>query len=444
PLAPTTAEQRLARKNELKARDLEDQSLDDLFNSLKIYKAKVKSSSSASLTTQNIAFVSSQNTDITNESVSVVASVSAASAKVHVFALSNMNTLSDAVIYSFFASQSNSLQLDNDDLNQIDVDDLEEIDHKWQMAMLIIKARRFLQRTCRNLEANGNTLIGFDMSKVECYNCHRRGHFARECKSPKDTRRNVLVEPQRRNSFQAEEEPTNYALMAFTSLSSSSSDNEVASCSKAYLESVEARLLVYQQNETIFEEDIKLLKLDVELRDHALVALRQKFEKAEQKRDELKLKLEKPSAPIIKDWVSDSENKSEAEPTQNAPSFVHPPEHVKTPRPSVKPAEHPIPANNLRKNSPKSKGHNNSRTTKACFVSVLTRSKLIPLTAGRPVTTVVPHNNVTRPRPAKNVVTKPLSPTKRTISHSSSPKPSNFPSKVTTVKAPKVNVVKGV
>nr|GEW10668.1 hypothetical protein [Tanacetum cinerariifolium] len=125
----------------------------------------------------------------TNESVSAVANVSAASTKVPVSALPNVDTLSDAFIYSFFAR--------------------------------------------RNLGANGTTSIGFDMSKVKCYNCHRRGHFAKECRSPKDTRRNVPVE----------EEPTNYALMAFTFSSSSSSDNE-------------------------------------------------KFEKAEQERDELKLKLE--------------------------------------------------------------------------------------------------------------------------------------------------------
>nr|GEV96074.1 hypothetical protein [Tanacetum cinerariifolium] len=143
PIAPTTAEQRLARKNELKARDLKDQNLDDLFNSLKIYEAEVKSSSSTSSTTQNIAFVSSQNTDSTNEPVSVVSSVFAASTKVYVSALPNVDTLSDAVIYSFFASQSNSPQLDNDDLKQIDVDDLEEIDLKWQMAMLTMRARRW-------------------------------------------------------------------------------------------------------------------------------------------------------------------------------------------------------------------------------------------------------------------------------------------------------------
>nr|GEV92832.1 hypothetical protein [Tanacetum cinerariifolium] len=223
----------------------------------------------------------------TNEPVSVVASVSVASAKIPVSALPNVDTLSNAVIYSFFASQSNSLQLYNDDLKQINADDLEEMDLKWQMAMLTVRSRRFLQRTGRNLRANGLTPMGFDMSKVECYNYHRKGHFTRECSYDW--------------SFQAEEEPTNYALMAFTSLSSSSFDNEVASCSKAYtkayatlqshydkltndlrksqfdvisyktgLESVEARLLVYQQNETVFEEYIKLLKLDVQLRDNAL------------------------------------------------------------------------------------------------------------------------------------------------------------------------------
>nr|GEV44962.1 hypothetical protein [Tanacetum cinerariifolium]GEV45527.1 hypothetical protein [Tanacetum cinerariifolium] len=299
PPAPTTAEQKLARKNELKARedinlkflrslpiewrtytliwrnktDLEDQSLDDLFKNLKIYEAEVKSSSSTSTLTQNIAFVSSQNTDSTNEPVSAVPSVFAASAKILVYALPNVDTLSNVVIYSFFASQSNGPQLDNDDLKQIDADDLKEMDLKWQMPMLTMRAREF--------------------------------------KSPKDTRRNVPVETQRRTvlvetstsnalvshcdgvgsyewSFQAEE-PTNYALMAFTSLSSSSFDNEVAFC----IEFVEARLLVYQQNETIFEEDIKLLKLDVVLRDNALIALRKKFEKAEQERDDLRLKLEK-------------------------------------------------------------------------------------------------------------------------------------------------------
>nr|GEW64828.1 hypothetical protein [Tanacetum cinerariifolium] len=120
--------------------DLEEQSLDDLFNSLKIYEAEIKHSSSTGTTTQNLAFVSSSNPDNTTESVSAAASVFAVFAKMPVSSFPNVDSLSNAVIYSFFFSQSSSPQLDNEDLKQIDVDDLEEIDLKWQMAMLTIRA----------------------------------------------------------------------------------------------------------------------------------------------------------------------------------------------------------------------------------------------------------------------------------------------------------------
>nr|GEW65558.1 hypothetical protein [Tanacetum cinerariifolium] len=78
----------------------------------------------------------------------------------------------------------------------------------------------------------------------------------------------------------------------------------------------------------------------------------------------------RPSAPIIEDWVSDSEDESEGEPmpTHEAPSFVQTYEHVKTPRPSVKPVEHLIPAKTLREDIPKSRGHRHSWHRKACFV----------------------------------------------------------------------------
>ncbi|GJV75576.1 ribonuclease H-like domain-containing protein [Tanacetum coccineum] len=126
-------------------------------------------------------------------------------------------------------------------------------------------------------------------------------------------------------SYQAEEEqPTNYALMAFTSSgSSSSSDSEVDSCSKtcvkayatlkeqhdnlssdnknsqfnlvsykAGLESVKARL-AHKKNEVVFEENINVLKLEVRLRDNALDEYKMKLEKAEKERDQLKQTLEK-------------------------------------------------------------------------------------------------------------------------------------------------------
>nr|GFC60144.1 hypothetical protein [Tanacetum cinerariifolium] len=76
------------------------------------------------------------------------------------------------------------------------------MDLKWLMEMLIIRARRFLKKTYKKLTINGNEIIGFDKTNVEYYNCHKRGHFARECRAPrhldnkqkKSIRRNVPVE----------------------------------------------------------------------------------------------------------------------------------------------------------------------------------------------------------------------------------------------------------
>nr|GFD01973.1 hypothetical protein [Tanacetum cinerariifolium] len=93
--------------------DLEDQSLNDLFNNLKIYEAEVKSLSSTSHTTQNIAFVSSNNTDSITESISAIPSISAASTKTPASTLPNVDNFSDSIIYSFFTNQSNIPQLGN-------------------------------------------------------------------------------------------------------------------------------------------------------------------------------------------------------------------------------------------------------------------------------------------------------------------------------------------
>nr|GFA18954.1 hypothetical protein [Tanacetum cinerariifolium] len=79
---------------------------------------------------QNLAFVSTTQADSTNDLVSAVVNVSAVSAKLSTSTLPNVDSLSNAIIYSFFASQYSSPQLDNEDLKQINADDLEEIDLK--------------------------------------------------------------------------------------------------------------------------------------------------------------------------------------------------------------------------------------------------------------------------------------------------------------------------
>ncbi|GJW66604.1 putative ribonuclease H-like domain-containing protein [Tanacetum coccineum] len=129
-----------------------------------------------------MAFVSSSNnnTSSSNEAVNAAHGVTTASTQVNTAYSTNIDNLSDAVICSFFASQPNSPQLAHEDLQQIHPDDIEEMDLRWQMAMLTMRARRFLKNTGRKLTVNGNETIGFDKSKVECYNCHKRGHFTRE------------------------------------------------------------------------------------------------------------------------------------------------------------------------------------------------------------------------------------------------------------------------
>nr|GEU50465.1 putative ribonuclease H-like domain-containing protein [Tanacetum cinerariifolium] len=346
-IALTTAEQRLAKKNELKARGtllmalpdkhklkfniqkddkslmkaiekslpsewrthtliwrskavLEDQSLDDLFNNLKIYEAEVKSLSSTSHNTQNIDFVSSNNIDNTNESVSVVPGVSATSTKAPVSTLLN-------------------------------VDNLKEMDLKWQMTMLTMRARRFLQRTGRNLGANSTAAIGFDMSK-------------------------------------ADEEPINYALMAFTSLSSSSSsgsDNEVFDYDEMNSPKSDDSMPTRPVHDRYKSDE-----------GYHIVPTVVNVESSTNKTSKEMSKKLRHDAPIIKDWTYDSKDefKHESVSKQKEPSFVLTNEHVKTPRASVKTVDHLRQAETLRTDTQKSR--------------VLTRSRLVPLNVARPVTTV--------------------------------------------------------
>nr|GEV51771.1 hypothetical protein [Tanacetum cinerariifolium] len=340
--------------------DLEEQSLDDLFNSLKIYETEVKQSSSPGTASQNLAFVSSTHTDSTTDSVSAAANVSAACVKLPASPLPNVDYLSNAVIYSFFASQSTSPQLDNEYLKQIDVDDPEEMDLRWQMAMLTMRDRRFLQKTGKNLGANGPTSMRFDMSKVECYIATGRDILLGSVDPLRIQEGLVQLSHREGLSQLRPQHPMPWSLSVMVQ--------------EAMIGAIKQRRIL----PTKPEQDLS----------HTA----------------------RPSAPIIEDWVSDSEKESKTKASQFIPSFAQSSEHY-APLTHSKPQKHRV------------------------LPVVLTQSKLVSNTAVRPVSAALPNITVTRLRNSHQVVTKFKSPITRHITHSPSSRTSNSP--------PKVNVVQG-
>ncbi|GJS86093.1 retrovirus-related pol polyprotein from transposon TNT 1-94 [Tanacetum coccineum] len=218
--------------------EIETLSLDDLFNNLKAYELEVNGTSSSTTNSHNVAVLSSSSTNNATRAVNTSQGVNTASTQGATDSSTTIENLSNAMIYSFFAIQLSTLQLDNEDLQQINLDDLEEMDLRWNISMLTMRARRFLRNTGRKLDMANKERIRFDKSKVECFNWHKRGHFARECRAPRnqDSRNK---EPTRRTSDQAEEGPTKFALMAYSSTSSTSFTN-----SESVSESVVEKLTV--------------------------------------------------------------------------------------------------------------------------------------------------------------------------------------------------------
>nr|GEW43643.1 hypothetical protein [Tanacetum cinerariifolium] len=258
--------------------DLEEQSLDDLLNNLKIYEAKVRGSSPTTQNTQNIAFVSSHNTNNINESVTA-ASISAASSKARVSTRLNVDSLTDVVIYSFFASQSNNPQLDNKDLKQIDPDDLEKMDLKWEVQSA---------RDNRNKEPTRRTvLVEVSTSNDLVLSVMQFMAMIRVFKLMK----NLLIIHLWHTPHQAHQ-------VLQDQIISHESDNTVPKNPKNDSESVATVLNVESSTNKPSKDMSKTLR---------------------------------PGAPIIEDWISDSKDKTKNEfvPKQREPIFVKSFEHVK-------------------------------------------------------------------------------------------------------------------
>nr|GEX47480.1 ribonuclease H-like domain-containing protein [Tanacetum cinerariifolium] len=164
--------------------DLDTMSMDNLYYNLKVYEPEVKGMSRSNLNTQNMTFLSSTNSS-TNGAVNTTQA---------------FNIANGVFTASIQVNDAFSTNIDN--LKQIHPNDMEEMDLRWQMAMLTMRAKRFLKKTRRKLTVKGNETLGFDMSKLECYIYHNRRHFARECRAPRNQenknnetiRRSVLVE----------------------------------------------------------------------------------------------------------------------------------------------------------------------------------------------------------------------------------------------------------
>nr|GEW22157.1 ribonuclease H-like domain-containing protein [Tanacetum cinerariifolium] len=180
-------------------------------------------------------------------------------------------------------TKTSAPQLDYDDLEQINDDDIEEMDLKWQVAMISMRIKKFRQ--------NPNS---FDKTKVECINCHKIGHFARDCRAKRnqDSKRrdawyngNKTRDNGRRPAYQddskalvtinredidwsghVEEDAQNYAMMAYSS-SNLGSDNEVKSCSKACEESY-ARLkkLYDDQRDKLGDASVEIIAYTLALK----------------------------------------------------------------------------------------------------------------------------------------------------------------------------------